>query len=153
MKTQFGFLLLATTLWFFAAGQARADTSLSRTVAGTTIHLGIVPLKQAVQRAASSPEQVTHGLRKPGKSDQHLVVALSDARSGQRISDADVTVTVSELGFASQEKRLQPMTTGGAPSYGNTFSMKPGAQYVIKVSVWRPGVHTATEAKFDFTRP
>jgi hypothetical protein len=132
---------------------AAPDATLSRIVGDVTVHVGVAPLAVAMEREASTPSEVTHGQRGTRKSTQHVVVALFDTRSGQRIGDAQVSAVVSEVGFGSQEKPLARMTTRDAVSYGNTFDIKPGGRYTIKVVVRRPGAHVPTETTFDYLRP
>ena len=148
-----GALVLAMLATWAVSALAASNTALSRTVDGVTIHLGVMSSKMVFERAGSHPEGVAHGTRRPGKASQHVVVALFDAKSGSRISDAKVKADVTELGLGNEEKTLELMTIGGAPSYGNHFTLKPGGRYAIKVSVWRPGAYTPAEATFDYSRP
>ena len=148
-----GALALAMMATSAVLARAASDTTLSRTVDGVTIHLGVMSSKMVFERAGSHPEGVAHGTRRPGKASQHLVVAVFDAKSGSRIDDAKVKANVTELGLGNEEKTLEPMTIGGAPSYGNHFTLKPGGRYAIKVSVWRPGAYAPAVATFDYSRP
>ena len=145
--------VLAMLMTWVVSAVAASDTALSRTVGGLTIYLGVTPSAVAFERGGSHPEAVAHGTKRPGKASQHLTVALYEARSGSHVGDAKVRASVSELGLNSEEKALDLMTIGGTPSYGNHFTLKPGSRYVIKVSVWRPGVYGPTEATFDYSRP
>jgi hypothetical protein len=81
------------------------------------------------------------------------VVALFDTRSGQRITDAEVIATVAEPGLSTEERPLDRMMVGGVVSYGNTFDIKQGSRYTIKVAVRRPGVHVPAETSFEYYRP
>jgi hypothetical protein len=152
LATRLSRLLAGCVLAGAMAPAAWADAPLSRTVGGTTIHLGVTPVATALQRAGPHPEQALHSLKRSGSGSQHLTVALFD-RSGERITDADVTVTVSEPGLNEQRKPLERMTLGGVPSYGNTFDMKPGALYAIRVVVRRPAFNATTETSFQYRRP
>ena len=158
-------LVLAMLATWAVSALAASDSALSRTVDGMTVYLGVTPSAVAFERAGSRPDSLAHGTKRPGKASQHLLVALVDAKSGGRIADAKVTANVTELGDAkvtanvtelglgSEEKRLELMTVGGTPSYGNHFTLKPGNRYTITVKVWRAGGRTPTEATFDYSRP
>lgn len=52
-----------------------------------------------------------------------MVVALFESVSGRRITDAQVTAQVSELGLAGPVERLERMVIGDAISYGNYSEM------------------------------
>ncbi|HEY2925380.1 hypothetical protein [Piscinibacter sp.] len=146
-------LVLAMLATWALSALAASDSALSRTVDGMTVYLGVTPSAVAFERAGSRPESLAHGTKRPGKASQHLMVALVDAKSGSRIADAKVTANVTELGLGNEEKRLELMTVGGTPSYGNHFTLKPGNRYTITVKVWRAGARTPTEASFDYSRP
>ena len=146
-------LVLAMLATWAVSALAASDSALSRTVDGMTVYLGVTPSAVAFERAGSRPESLAHGTKRPGKASQHLMVALVDAKSGSRIADAKVTANVTELGLGNEEKRLELMTVGGTPSYGNHFTLKPGNRYTITVKVWRAGGRTPTEATFDYSRP
>ena len=146
-------LVVAMLATWVVSALAASDSALSRTVGGMTVYLGVTPSAVAFERAGSHPESLAHGTKRPGKASQHLMVALVDAKSGSRIADAKVTANVTELGLGNEEKRLELMTVGGTPSYGNHFTLKPGNRYTIKVSVWRPGERKPAVATFDYSRP
>jgi hypothetical protein len=144
------FMLMTTTAMVPVAA---ADATLTRVVGDVTVHLGVTPVAKAVERETSHASEVTHGRKRVGKAAQHVVVALFETKSGERITDAQVSVTVAELGLNTEEKPLARMTVGGVTSYGNTFDIRPGGRYTIKVAIRRPGVHTPVETSFDYSRP
>ena len=80
-----------------------------------------------------------------------MTVALFDAATGKRITGAQVSARVSELGLSGTEKKLEPMTIAGAISYGNYFRMSGTGIYRIRVQVRRPGMAQAIEAEFEYS--
>ena len=144
--------LVAMLPGLVAPAVAASDSGLSRTVDGMTIYIGVIPSEIAAKHLPSHQEALMHGGTRSGDRFQHLVVAVYDAKTNQRISDAKVTASVADLGVTAEEKLLEPMTIADTLSYGNYFSMTPKRHYVITVSVRRPGVHQPTQAQFDYGR-
>jgi len=131
---------------------AASDSDLSRTVDDMTIYIGVIPSEIAAKHLPSHQEALMHGGKRSGDRFQHLVVAVYDAKTNQRIADAKVTASVADPGISTEEKQLEPMTIADTLSYGNYFSMMPKSHYLITVSVRRPGVHQPTRAQFDYGR-
>jgi hypothetical protein len=144
---------LVTGVWLPAGPCAAADDAMSRVAGDVTVHLGVTPLATAVEREASKPSDVTHDLMRFGRGTQHVVVALFDTRSHERITDAQVTATITEVGLNAEEKTLKPMTSGNVISYGNNFTMERGGHYTIKIVVRRPGGHAPVNTSFDYSLP
>ncbi|MDQ9172202.1 hypothetical protein Q8A64_17460 [Oxalobacteraceae bacterium R-40] len=70
------------------------------------------------------------------KGAHHLVVALYDAKTSQRINDAAVTATITPLGLTPESKTLELMKVDDAISYENYFNMPAGdTPYRIDLSV------------------
>lgn len=79
-----------------------------------------------------------HGGMPTGAHEYHVVVAIFDAASGARISDASVAAKVSGLGLAGPERALEPMPIANTITYGGFFEL-PGADlYTVRVTVKRP---------------
>lgn len=70
----------------------------------------------------------------------HLMAALFDEQTGNRITDAEVTAKVREVELAWQSKRLEPMETAGAMSYANYFALPSNATYRVQLEISRPAV-------------
>jgi hypothetical protein len=88
----------------------------------------------------------------PPVPDQYFVtVALFDANSGQRITDAVVRARVTAGDRSGPEKTLEATTIGDSATFGNYFAMAGAARYTIDVRVQRPGVPDAIRAKFNYT--
>ncbi len=148
-----GFLLAALAL--SAAVALAADTSTHKVVDGVSIYIGVLPAEMLRGHPKTHPEGVMHGGVPAGENHYHLVVALFDEASGQRISGASVKARVSELGLAGQEKELSPMMIAGTVTYGNYFSLPNPGPYRIKLAIERakPHAHGAIETEFEYQRP
>ena len=131
---------------------AAPDTGLSRTLDGMTIYLGVVASEIASEHLPAHPEAQMHGGTRSGKRFEHVVVAVYDAKTNERVTDATIKASVRDPGLSTEEKALEPMTIADTLSYGNYFSMKPKTHYIITVSVMRSGRHQATQAQFDYGR-
>ncbi len=96
-------------------------------------------------------ERSMHGGVPPGKHHHHVMVALFDEKTGNRITDATVTAYVAELGLAGHTKRLEPMPVADTVTYGNYFEMRVSVRYRISVQVRRPASARVVEAEFEYT--
>jgi hypothetical protein len=80
-----------------------------------------------------------------------LVVTLYDAKTSQRIVDADVSATVMPLGLSHEKRPLEVMKINDTISYGNYFSMPPSEMpYRIRITIARPSPHASTSAEFEY---
>jgi hypothetical protein len=128
-----------------------ADGS-GKTVDGIEIFYGVVPA-QVIARPTDQHDPKMHSRRFFGRGSHHLVVSLSDAKSGQRISDATVMATVTPLGLASTEKRLEPMLINETTTYGNFFDFPANsAPFRIALKITRPTIpaHNTVVAEFEY---
>ena len=123
----------------YAAGPSQVQTA-----EGLTVYIVLLPA--AIIKGY--PETIMHGGKPSGRDEFHLVVAVFDATSGRRVSDATVSARVAEAGLAGQTKPLAPMPIAGVVTYGGFFALPPMARYVVRIVVTR---HGSSPATFDFT--
>jgi hypothetical protein len=117
-------------------------------VDGVAIYLGVMPAQIVQGHPKKHPEARMHG-GVPAKGHRdHVVVALYDNATGQRIENAQVTGSVMEIGLGSKQKNLEPMAIAGTITYGNYFDMPDNNIYHIKVQIRRPGMQGVVEAQF-----
>ncbi len=88
----------------------------------------------------------------PGKGQYHLNISLADQKSQVPVTDAEVTVKVSD-GLSTQTKVLDLVAANQSVSYGSFFRLDSGNTYQIVAAVKRPGMSTPVEARFDFKAP
>lgn len=121
----------------------------TKSAAGLKVDLGIVPAETIRTRPEEYAEIKMHGGVPSGKSMYHVMVAVFDADTGVRITDAQVTARVEEVGLTSENKKLEPMRIAGALTYGNFFRMAGQGTFRITVQIRRPGTTRATEMQFE----
>jgi hypothetical protein len=117
-----------------------------KTVSGLTINIGVVPVAQAAgfeEKGATSTPKYPSGA-------QHLVVSLSDAKTGGRVGDAQVVVEIKNPQGKTEKKNLVPNLTSGVPDYSEVFRFVWSGKYVIRVSVTPKGSHKSLAAAFTW---
>ena len=139
-------MIAAATLVVMTAALAQS-TSLSKTVDGVTFYLGVIPAEIV---RGQHPESTMHGSPPKRSGSRHIVVALFDAKTGERITDAKVSGRVEQLGLTADHKDLDPMQIAGTVTYGNFYPMTSGGFYKIRVIVKRKGHSRSIEAEFDY---
>ena len=117
-----------------------------------TIDLGVMPA-ELVQGHSTQPgdPQALHG-GTPGNSDSHhIVVALFDARTGIRISDARIRAGVGRHSYDhAPDTWLEPMQINGTMTYGNFFLMQGAGEWRIHLEISRPGLTRPSEVDFAY---
>lgn len=142
------FAMGVALLFAFHGVSSAQETGGSEVVGGMIAYYGVVPSQLVGAHPPGHPEARMHGGVPSGKRSHHVIVALFDQESFERITDATVSATVAEVGLAGQTKPLEPFTVDDALTYGNYFDLTPRTLYRITVSVRAPG--KAAEAKFRF---
>jgi hypothetical protein len=93
-----------------------------------------------------------HGRIPKGQHEFHVVVALFDANTGARISDASVIAKVSGLGLSGSQKALEAMKIADTITYGGFVNLMRDI-YTIRLTVQRPGTPpVALDFKYDHRR-
>jgi hypothetical protein len=151
-------LLVASILALGLAKSAEAKVEDSKTVDGLTVYLGVVPAEIVRSLGPHSAERPMHGGTPRGTHEYHIVVAVYDAVSNMRITDATVTAKVSGLGLAGPQTTLEQMkvsstiANGDNITYGAFFNLTSDI-YTIRLSVQRPGKQPVVlELKYDHRR-
>ena len=142
-------LCMAALLLVVAPSRAEEAGSLHQTVAGVEIYLGVVPAAMVREHPRQHPERRMHG-GAMGRG-YHVMAALFEAKTGARITDAQVGARLVSPTPSGPETRLEPMTIAGALTYGNYLDMAPGGSYRIDISVLRAGSAEPIHAIFHWT--
>jgi hypothetical protein len=108
-----------------------------------------MPSEMLLDRAEAGPEATMHGGPPGGKHAHHVVVALFEARTGERITDAAVHATVAEIGLGGRTKRLEPMPMADALTYGNYFEMRTKTRYRVILDITTPRLTRPLRATFE----
>lgn len=116
--------------------------------AGLLFHYGLVPSEMVLSHPQAHEERRMHpGDARKGRS--HLVLAIFDAASGERIANAEVMVHITLVGGPSTTKALEPMDIAKLPSFGAFVPVGAPGIYKIRFEVKRPGIAGAENAEFE----
>jgi hypothetical protein len=119
------------------------------TVGNVVIYIGLLPAEMIRGHPAEHPEATMHGGVPKGIGVYHVVIALFDVKTGERITNADLTARVSEIGLPGQEKKLEPMEIAGTVTYGNYFPMVGAGPFRISLAIHLPGIPKELKAVFE----
>ena len=121
-------------------------------VDGMVIYLGVMPAELVRGHATSQGDpNALHGGTPERAGSHHVVVALFDAKSGARITDARIQADVGDRSYNhGPAKPLEPMQIAGTTSYGNFFLMQGEDVWRIHLTIERPNIAHATEANFRY---
>lgn len=143
MRRFFHFLL--PVLFLFATGISPSHAQGSKVVNGMEVTYGVLPSKEVSQ--SKTPRL------KAFRKSHHLVVSLTDEKTGAHIEDADVRATVTPLGLAASRKKLKSIRTDNVTTYGNYFDFPSGSgPYKIEFKITRPKAAPVT-VDFDYGGP
>lgn len=147
-------LLVSVLVVAIAAGgpvSAADEDENYKTAQGLAVYLGVLPAAIVRGHPASHPEGTMHGGAPQGKHEDHVVVAVFDAKTGARIENARVTANISGLGhIGAQNIDLEPMSIAGTITYGNFVELPGNDRYDIKLNITVPGRKPAP-VRVDFT--
>lgn len=138
-----GLLLATVTAW-------SADNSYHKVADGVSVYFGIVPAEIVRGHPREHPEGTMHGGVPAGES--HIVAALFDDKTGERITGARIIARVSGGQASSIEKRLEAMTIAGSLTYGNYFYMGGSGPYRIELRIYAPGRNKPISMRFEWSR-
>lgn len=120
---------------------------------GLELFFGLVPAEILRGHPREHEEQTMHGGVPRGKGVHHLIVSVFDAKTRARITGAAVTGSITEVGMATHNRKLEAMSFGGAASYGNYFAMPSQGPYEIVVNVRRSATGKTVTARFQYWHP
>ena len=147
--------LVAFVLALFVGASMIASAEAAetfKTTGGLAIYLGVLPAEIAKGHSPDPSEGKMHGGTLKGRTQHHVMVAIFEARSGARVTDAEVTARVAEIGLGQTERRLESMTMDKAISYGNYFSMGSPGPYRIDLEIKRPAWQPVRTI-FEYSHP
>ena len=128
-------LSVATVL---VALTAPATWAQEKTVGGVVINLGLMTAAKAMQ-VDGHREAHEHAFTS-SISAEHLLVTLSDAKTGERIGDAAVLVEVEDPKGKVERRPLLRTHSAGLPDYSEIFQFGWTGNYAIRVIVTpKPG--------------
>jgi hypothetical protein len=116
---------------------SEAGDCLYRSASGVEAYVGVVPAQITKGHEPTQPEGPMHGGVPPNGHQYHLVAAVFDVYTGERITDASVTAKVSGLNLAGPTKALEPMAIAGTITYGAYFNLASIDFYTIALTIKR----------------
>jgi cytochrome c5 len=119
-------------------------------VSGLDVYLGLKDA-EALRAAQSQPGAARFDIP-AGRGYYHVTLALADNRSHAAVTDAEVTMKVSD-GMTVDTRTLTPLAANNAVSYGSFFKFSSGSAYNITTEIKRPGVPGSVTAKFEYKAP
>ena len=119
------------------------EDAQSKTADGLTVYFGVMPAAIVKGLPAHASEPPMHGSAASGAHKYHMVVAVFDAATNSRISDATVIAKISGLGLSGPEQTLKAMKIADTITYGTYFDLPPDL-YTISLIVQRPKAQPAT---------
>jgi uncharacterized protein involved in high-affinity Fe2+ transport len=126
----------------------RASEGQSQVVEGLKLDYEIV-----AAHPTDHAETTMHG-GVPSDPRYHVVLRVADAGSGQRVTDAQVSMEVFGPGHPGvNTSRMDPMTVNGQQTYGQYVVLPLEGTYQLKFEVRRPGQHRSMAARFVLRRP
>jgi len=143
--------VLVLTLSIFTSSAMAEDTEMHQVVDGTAIYFGVLPAEMIRGHPKAHHQSQMHG-GVPSDPSYHLTVAIFDAASGKRITNAKVTVKVVGSTGSDVQKELESMVIAGNISYGNYFRMPGASPYRIEIQIRRPASPAIIQATFDWGR-
>lgn len=133
------------------ASPAEADTTNGYVVDhGIAVYYALIPAEMIKGHSKEHVESTMHGGIPAGPHAHHLMAALFNATTFERIVDADVAAAIGEVGHPASQKQLQPFTVAGALAYGNYFDFRARTEYRIRIDVKAPGFANPARVEFDF---
>jgi hypothetical protein len=130
-------ILRATALLAVAALIATPALAENRKVVdGLEINIGVVPATQLLRTDAY--ERSSHREAEPNAT-HHVVVGVADARTGEPIGDARVSLELVDPRGATQSRTLVRGDAGGRPDYSGLFRFGWSGGYKLRVNVERTG--------------
>ena len=143
--------LFAFSLVAFPGASSADRVGQSLTIDGMDVYLGLIQVNTLRQNPARYPNHQP-GKFPSGKHVYHVMLALFDKASGERITDAVVDASVVPLAFSGPKKNLHPTVVAGALTYCNYFRISPLDSYVIRADIHRPETTQITRARFVLER-
>ena len=136
-----------------ASVSVAAAADYYKTAGNLAVYLGVLPSEMVQGHSPEHPEGKMHGGVPSAKRQHHVVIAIFDTKDGSRVTNAEVTAGVGEIGLASVQKKLERMTIDKTISYGSYFSMGGPGPYRIEVGILRRGSSNPVKTSFEYSHP
>lgn len=129
-----------------ACNPAPSEGLFVQSADGLTGYLGVAPSAVVAAHPPEHAERRMHAAARSGNA--HLLVALFDDSSGQRVEDAAVEAIVrGDRHGGARRVRLEPMRVDGALTYGG-FTTLAAERYHVDVQVRVQGAPRVVHLRF-----
>lgn len=143
-------IALLAALGMVPTVSASATANEHKVIDGISIYFGMVPAEIVRENRPEDPAGEMHGGPPAGTHVYHLIVALFDQQTDKRISDAQISASISEINHPGHLRKLEPMLIAGTIAYGNYFDLPGSGPYRIVVQIRHAGQPGVIEAEFVF---
>lgn len=150
MRISYGFAVVLFVLTGWIGAVRAAEIADHRIVDGMAIYFGVLPAELVRGHPREHPESEMHGGVAVG--DSHIIVALFDSATGQRISGAQIAARVTSEAGGDAQRPLEAMVVAGNAAYGNYFPMTGAGPFRIVLRIRRPGAQQDTQVVFTWAR-
>lgn len=140
----------ALLLVFLPLSLRAGDNGQHKVVDGLSVYVGVLPAEVLLGHPKGHHEREMHGGVPAGANRYHVVVALFDAASGKRVTDAQVKVGGASLGMAASRQKAELMLINNVTTYGAYITLPGPGPYKIQIEIRRPGSNKPIEAEFDY---
>lgn len=141
---------LTALLVLFSAAALADDSSGYTVVDGVLLYYSVIPAEMIRAYPRGSAESRMHGGVPDGAHIHHIQIALFDANTNERITDARVTAAVSEPGFPAAMVELEPFAVQGTITYGNYHKFSNLVTYRIDIKVEHPSLGKIVRERFEY---
>lgn len=126
------------------------DVENFKTVEGLSVYLGIMPAAIVKGHPPGHAEAEMHGGAPSGPHAYHIVVAIFEAGSGNRVENAEVAAVVSGLGhIGGTNLQLEPMSIEDTITYGAFIDLRATERFEIGLTINVPGKPGAVHVNFE----
>lgn len=130
-STAFLGVLFALVSWASLAG----ENGQQKTVDGVSVYMGVLPAEMLLGHPKGHHEREMHGGVPAGINRYHVVVALFDAASGRRVTEAQVKIGGASIGMAASRKKAEPMLVNNVTTYGTYIRGITGMKQKLGLSI------------------
>ena len=136
-----------------AACTPRSVDGQTQVVDGLRLDYGLVALKTS-EPPSSHPDSKMHGGPPTQPNGYHVVLSVTEAATGRRVTDAEVSMGISGPGHPGSTAvvRMEPMTVAGEQTWARYVVLPKNGTYRLRFHVRRPGQHWPLKANFRLQR-
>jgi hypothetical protein len=147
-------LAAAASAASLAACAPKAVEGQTQTVEGLRFDYGLVAEPAPGAPPPGHADTAMQGGAPTVGSTYHVVLSVSDAKTGRKVDATDVALMLSGPGHPGHSATpLEPMTVNGALSYGGYVVLPDSERYQLEFRIRPSGRHEPIKARFAAQRP